>query len=248
MIRQVLLRAQRTLPERHRLLRAEEYLRRQLRCDVIGDEAPLGLPSVRVSLHDWSHPKATPLAFDRLIESVQREGDFCLRLCCADWLVGSHAALELLTRYQRLLPLAAAARMPHAWEAVLEAQRRRLSPERSARGHDAWRWLLRLQDEPSTTLQLAALFNEPGESKAERLTLRAARDLSFFSLQSWSHLRKFGARTTRAFVVRRLQRMEPEAVCLALTTRQPPTIGEILEDFLTHPIACLAYPRVASAS
>jgi hypothetical protein len=230
------------------LLRAEEYLRRQLGCDAIGDEAPLGLPSVRVSLHDWSHPKATPLAFDRLIGSVQQEGDFCLRLYCADWLVGSHAALELLTRYQRLLPLPAAARMAYAWEAVLEAQRRRLSPERSARGQDAWRWLLRLKGDSSPELQLALLFNQPGESRAERLTLRAARDLSFFSLQSWSHLQKFGARTTRALVVRRLRRMEPEAVCLALTTRQPPAIGEIFEDFLTQPGARLEFPCAASVS
>lgn len=235
MIREVLLRGRRTLLERHRLLRALTYLRGQLRCDVIRDDTAGDLPSVRVSLHDWNHPSATPLSFDRLFENVRREGEFRLVLCCADWLVGSQLALELLNRYQRLLPLTDEVTLPHCWDAVLEAHRKHSTPALYESGLDTWRWVLRLATAPSARLQLAALFHEEAADASDRVVLQAARDLSFFSLDSWTYVKTHGERATQALVRRRLRRMDSAAMCHALTTRQPPAVNDAIERFLLRP-------------
>lgn len=233
-IRQVSLRGQRTLLERHRLLRAQHYLQEQLRTGVIGDDVEHDLPTVRISLHDWSHPTASPLAFDRLLRSLEREGDFALVLGCGDWLVGSQAALELLNRYQRLLPLDERAQLPHCWDTVLAAFQRQASPEAYESGLDTWRWLLRVAEAPSVRLQLAALFHEPGHDAPERAWLQAARDLSFFGLRSWQYLQERGSSAAREAALGRLSRMDSPTLCLALTTRQPAVINDAIEELLTR--------------
>ncbi len=165
-IREVVLRGRRDLLERHHLLRELSYLRHQLRSDVIRDESQLRLPTLRVSLHDWSHPAADVRSFDRLFESTQRDGDCCLVLWCTDWLAGSQSAVELLNRYHRFLPLPSGAVVPPELDTALRAYHA-LFPlsdsaarERHEAGLDTWRWLLRLTPRASLELQVAALFHD----------------------------------------------------------------------------------------
>jgi len=170
-IREVVLRGRRDLLERHHLLRELAYLRFQLRSDVVRSESLLRLPSVRVSLHDWSHPAADVLSFDRLLESMQREREFCVVLWCTDWLAGAQSAVELLNRYQRWLPLPSGSVVPPELETALLVyhqlfpQHDAVARERHEAGVDTWHWLLRLT--PAASLQLAALFHDLALGKLE---------------------------------------------------------------------------------
>jgi hypothetical protein len=174
-IGEVVLRGRRDLLERHHLLREMSYLRRQLGSDVVRDESQLRLPSVRVSLHDWTHPAADVRSFDRLFDSMQREGECSLVLWCTDWLAGSQSAVELLNRYQRLLPLPSAAIVPPELDTALRAYHQLFRPyegaarERHDLGLDTWRWLLRLAPRASLSLQLAALFHDLSLGELETL-------------------------------------------------------------------------------
>lgn len=165
LIREVVLRGRRDLLQRHQLLRELSYLRHQLRSDVVRDASQLRLPTVRISLHDWSHPAADVRSFDRLFDSVQREGACCLVLWCTDWLAGSQSAIELLNRYQRLLPVPNVVVPPELGAALrlydaLFPSSDVVARERHEVGLDTWRWLLRLTPEAGPELQLAALFHD----------------------------------------------------------------------------------------
>jgi hypothetical protein len=193
LIREVTLRGH-SSTDRHNMLRALTYLRAQSQADVFRS-CDRRLPSLRVSLHDWSNPSVSALSFDRLFRSVEREGDFRLVLVSADWLIGSQDAMELLNRYQRLLALPMDAQLPAYLAGVLALYREAFPPEvdrtyaRHASGIDTWRWLLRLTPGASAELQLAALFHdlpvheletvlEPLE--LERRTLLRAAELGAF--------------------------------------------------------------------
>jgi hypothetical protein len=170
---EVVLRGRRDLLERHHLLRELAYLRFQLRSDVVRSDSTSRLPTVRVSLHDWSHPSADVLAFDRLFASMQREREFGVVLWCTDWLVGSQSAVELLNRYQRLLPLPQGTVVPREVETALAAYHQlfpfhdRAARARHEAGLDTWRWLLRLTPSAGLELQLAALFHDLALGKLE---------------------------------------------------------------------------------
>jgi hypothetical protein len=268
-IREVMLRGRRDLIERHHLLRELSYLRHQLRSDVIRDESQLRLPTVRVSLHDWSHPAADVRSFDRLFESMQREGECCLVLWCTDWLAGSQSAVELLNRYQRLLPLPSAAVVAPELDMALRAYHALFplhdvaSRERHEVGLDTWRWLLRLTPRAGLELQLAALFHDlalaqlettlqqlplqryarlrvvelslfydvPGRDP-ELAQLRAARTLSFLSLESWRFERRYGSHAARAKAEQLLLRLDSAALCAAAMTRQPRVVSDVLDAML----------------
>ena len=165
-IGEVVLRGRRDLLERHHLLRELSYLRRQLGSDVVRDVGQRRLPSVRISLHDWTHPAADVRSFDRLLQSMQREGECSLVLWCTDWLAGSQSAIELLNRYQRWLPLPSAAVVPPELDTALATYHALFRPhsgparERHDLGLDTWRWLLRLTPQACLSLQLAALFQD----------------------------------------------------------------------------------------
>lgn len=166
LIREVILRGRRDLLERHHLLRELSNVRHQLRSDVVRDQSQLRLPTVRISLHDWSHPAADVRSFDRLLESVRREGACSLVLWCTDWLAGSQSAVELLNRYQRLLPVPSGTVVPPELGVALGVYNA-LFPlhdaaarERHELGLDTWRWLLRLTPRAGLELQLAALFHD----------------------------------------------------------------------------------------
>lgn len=226
-IREVVLQSRQTPSERYFRQRAVSYLRRQLSCKWIGQSPRLPAPEVVISLEDWQNRFADARSFDRLLSSVRQEGRFRLVIWTRDWLDGLYAAMEVLNRYQRLLPLDREQRLPELWDASDEAL-------------DAWRWVLRLKPSASRDLQSAALTgNEAavrGAQCSDGLTLlRDAADISFFSLQSWQYLHTWGLEQTQCVVERRLSRMSDDARCHALSTRQPPAISRMLE-------ACLEVP------
>lgn len=116
-----------------------------------------GWPELSIALPNWQNQRADIAGFDRLLDKVSGDGDFRLSLLARDWLEGLQAALELLNRYQRLLPLPIDYRPLPRLQEVLNA-RRLLTTSRT--GHDGWRWLLRLNQLPSRALELAALFRD----------------------------------------------------------------------------------------
>ncbi len=290
-IREVVLKGPHDASEQRLLLYALNYLRRELGWDGVRAAATLKLPELTISLHDWEHAAVGVEGFDRLLASEQRRGDFRLVLSCSEWLPGTQAAMEVLNRYQRLLPLPRDyVPMPRlagvlAVQQLLFRGRRQNPREPLDVAHDTWRWLLRLSCHASPALQLAALFHDaapspPAESAepwsselralgsvraacrgleplalpqpvilrmsqlilqlddaaaepdAELMLLRDARDLAFFSSSSDHTLDEQGTAQTFITVTHCLQRMSDAAVCLALTTRQPPLIEQIIESAL----------------
>ncbi len=252
---------------------ASSYLQRQLRSNRIRLEAKSNRPALTVALPNWQNQQVDVMGFDRLFDKVSSDGDFRLVLWSRDWLEGVQSALELLNRYQRLLPLPIDYRPLPRLPEVLNA-RRLLTSSRA--GHDAWRWLLRLSPQSSATVELAALFHDVlnpahdnvaraawssllclGFRRAELLQatelatrsalgegttpelalLQDARDLCFFSAQSWQFLRTEGPVATQERLRSLLGRMSPRAVCLALATRQPPDVSLMIEDILDEDAA-----------
>jgi hypothetical protein len=215
-IREVVLHGRQTPSELYFRQRAVSYLRRQLQCKWIGQSPRLPAPEVTISLADWQNRLADVRSFDRLLNSVCKEGRFRLVIWTRDWLDGVYTALEVLNRYQRLLPLERDQRLPEVRDASDEAI-------------DVWRWVLRLKPSAGTELQRAALVGDDAALRcaqsSDGLTLlRDASDISFFSLQSWQYLHSWGLEQTQCVVERRLSRMSDEALCHALSTRQPQAI------------------------
>lgn len=226
-IREVVLHGRQSASERYFRERAVSYLRRQLNCKQIGLNPRFPAPEVTISLADWKNRFADARSFDRLLSSVGKEGPFRLVIWTRDWLDGAYTALEVLNRYQRLLPLGRERQPPEVWGASEEAR-------------DVWRWVLRLKPTASLELQQAALVGDEralrGAQSNEGLSiLRDAADISFFSLQSWHYLHTWGPEQTQCVVERRLSRMSDEALCHVLGTRQPPAIASMIEACLEPP-------------
>lgn len=207
MIREIALRGQ-SSSDRPNLLRAISYLRVQTQFDVFRS-VDKGLPSLRVSLHDWSNPAISVLAFDRLLRSVEREGDFRLVIVSGDWLIGSQDAMELLNRYQRLLPLPLDTELPPYFAGVLALYHEAFPAEgssyaRHAAGIDTWRWLLRLTPNASPELQLAALFHDVPLDELEAAL--EPLELGRRTVLSVAELALFYEHPTRAKALARLRR------------------------------------------
>lgn len=144
---------------------------RQLLCAELG-AAALGeanasrMPVLGFALESWRHPCADIPSFDRLVHELERGGHFVLELSSNRWRADGPAALELLTRYQRLLPLPPATTPVPGITRVLTAHRalhdlfKPLVRADYDHAVDTWRWLLRLEPDASVALQLAALFHD----------------------------------------------------------------------------------------
>jgi predicted esterase len=156
------------------LLHALTFLQRELGCDAIRARGQVPVPELCIGLQDWAHEAADVLSFDRLFASLRSEGDVRLVLWSRDWLDSSAHALELLTRYQRLLPLSPDLEtMPWLGQILAAHQLLHGLAEQQSRGSyehslDTWRWLLRLDPEAEPACQLAALFHEVGTNEAKR--------------------------------------------------------------------------------
>jgi hypothetical protein len=154
--------ARRSTTSQHELaLGVKDFLSRQLGAAHIHVYTVTCLPELSVSLQDWASPQIDILGFDRLFAKVSADGPFRLLLRCNDWKRGRHAALQVLTRYQRLGPLAPQLPQHSLDEAVTVVQELWGSAtDRSAldRSLDRWRWVLRLNPLATRSVQLAALF------------------------------------------------------------------------------------------
>jgi len=162
-IREIVLRGMAAPGEQYHLHRAQLCLRRELRCDVVRTVPGALVPELGLSLGDWQNARANVLSFDRLLESVRRQGDFRLVLSSRRWLYGAQPALQILNRYQRFLPLPGNLVAMPELSRVLEAHSAAFAgqpPAVIARSLDVWRWTLRLGREPAAAVQLAALFGE----------------------------------------------------------------------------------------
>jgi hypothetical protein len=299
-IREVVLRGSLLPSEQRLLLHALSFLQCELACDAIRARGQAAVLEVCIGLQDWAHAAVDIMGFDRLFASLRSDGEIRVVLWSRDWLQGTGQALELLTRYQHLLPLApdfpsmpGAARILAVHE-LLYSQEQPYAWSSYEHSLDTWRWLLRLEPEVAAPVQLAALFHDLGACQrggsanagkheralaSVRRALRAleplaldARDLarmadlmihreadgmpgaqvlndadslSFFSLSSWHYLRQHGVEETRRKVAQTLSSMSNIAVCLAVMTRQPPAITEVLDGLLgpTGHDACSAQPR-----
>ena len=131
-IREVVLDGRKSPSERYFRQRAVSYLRRQLGCRRIRMSPHVPAPEVAISLTDWQNRFADARSFDRLLNSVSKEGRYRLVIWTRDWLDGAYAALEVLNRYQRFLPVDREQCLPELWEASDDAL-------------DVWRWVLRLR-------------------------------------------------------------------------------------------------------
>jgi hypothetical protein len=220
-IREVVLLGLPLAQEQGFLQEAARYLQRQfgikMRSRAVGE-----LPDLRIDLATWSHPRASLEGFDRLIESVRRRGDFRLTLTARDWLSGAQSAVELLNRYQRLLPVSKlrAQAFGSRFKALSTLGSAGDASPEATQAHDTWRWAVRLSG------SLA-----PGQLGSTRL-LQDAHDLAFFSSGSVRYLHELGVAATYGKVRRCLARMSDEAICHALTTRQPRVISQMIEETL----------------
>jgi len=113
------------------------------------------------------------LGYDRLIHALETTGDFGLTLMVRDVCAEAPAASQVLTRYQRLLPLPAAAKAFAELSTCLDAHRAlhrlELPLVRADYDHaiDTWRWVLRLEPRASRAVQLAALFHDVERLESE---------------------------------------------------------------------------------
>lgn len=222
-IREVVLIGLALTRERRCLREAASFLQRQFGFKMLARPSR-ELPELRIDLATWSHPQVSLVGFDRLVQSVSARGDFRLTLTARDWLAGAQSAVELLNRYQRLLPLPKPRPSTRALESIYEAEHTLVPLPQATRNplqaQDTWRWAIRL---------CCAL--SPG-TLAGAQVLQDAHDLAFFSSGSVRYLEEFGVAATYAKVRRCLSRMTDEAICHALMTRQPGLISQMIEETL----------------
>lgn len=187
MLTQVSLRA-RLGPQQRRARHASlVLLQTQLSCRRSVLDRQSQPADLTISLDDWSNDVADALAFDRLFHNIETGGDFSLALTSFDWVRGGRSALELLTRYQRLLPLPPEQSWP-GLDDILSAHRALHDLQkplvRADFDHalDTWRWLLRLSPTAPPSLQLAALFHdiERLESEPDARSEHLAPDYATF--------------------------------------------------------------------
>jgi hypothetical protein len=229
MIQTVTLRAVPTLSQIHCRQRAGSYLRRNLPWLPLDVPAAAELPVLRLNLGNWQHPSARIPNFDRLFRRLDQGGNFRLVLWSHDWLAGTHSAYELLNRYQALLPAP-----PGARTSLLDLLPANLTGEpelEHRRRIDTWCWLRRLRPCPSETLERAALLGGRPDLGDERV-LSDAGDLAFFNVASWWFLEHREQPVVWSELFLRVARMSEDALCLALSTRQPPAITRMLEGIL----------------
>jgi hypothetical protein len=135
-----------------------------------GSRSAPGAPStpreVTIAAVLWCRPDTDLFVFDRLIHAVEERGSFALRLDVENDCEAPRTALEILTRYQRLLPrLNASSRTPR-FTRTLEKHRSLFDLSkplvRADYDHaiDTWRWVLRLDPAAGAPVQLAALFHD----------------------------------------------------------------------------------------
>jgi hypothetical protein len=135
-----------------------------------GARSAPGAPStpreVTIAAVLWCRPDTDLFVFDRLIHAVEERGPFALRLDVENDCEAPRTALEILTRYQRLLPRSNASSRTPRFSRTLEVHRSLFDITkplvRADYDHaiDTWRWVLRLEPAAGAAVQLAALFHD----------------------------------------------------------------------------------------
>lgn len=162
--------------EQRAVQHALRQLRDELACSTISCQRRSRLPGVCLTLEEWAQHEDL-LGYDRLIHRLESEGDFTLTLSCRDWQgIGAEAAFQVLSRYQRLLPvpprvLQQFLELPAILAAHRELHSLDLPLVRADYDHalDTWRWLLRLSPDAGPALQLAALLHDLERLESEPL-------------------------------------------------------------------------------
>jgi hypothetical protein len=172
-ISRVVLRASPSATEAEELECAKALLRAELGALPLGEAGSTRASVLSFSLEGWQHPAADILSLDKLVHQFERGIDFVVELSSESWQQGGLAALALLTRYQRLLPLAPPVHPIPQLTRVLATHRALhdlVKPlVRADYDHalDTWRWLLRLEPAATPALQLAALFHDVERLRSE---------------------------------------------------------------------------------
>jgi len=177
---------------------AARKLQADLLCESISTEPRSDATEFGLSLEMWRRGDAELSNFDRLLHYVEYQSNVDLTLTSFDWDCDVQSAFELLTRYQRLLPLPPKLRRLPQLQGVLDAHRAVHDPSkplvRADFDHslDTWRWVLRLCPEASAPLQLAALFHD-----IERLDTEADARVEHLAEDYLSFKRRHAARGAR---------------------------------------------------
>lgn len=137
------------------------------------------LPEVVIGIARWQRGSFDMASLDAEIAAAGDHGPFCLRIegfegCGAE--PGEAAAVEIMTRYQRLAPLRNVA-SAEAWFTRALAVHRAMHDLRKPlvradfdHALDTWQWAVRLDPAAGAAVQLAALFHD-----IERLVTEADR-------------------------------------------------------------------------
>lgn len=121
---------------------------------------------VALDTEHWRRADADLFAFDALMHAAEASQSFTLRINLAEDRSTARDVLQILTRYQRLLPLAGAGSRGPRFERTLEKHRelhdRTLPLVRADYDHavDTWRWVLRRSPDACVAVELAALFHD----------------------------------------------------------------------------------------
>jgi hypothetical protein len=149
-------------------------------------ESAAALPQLRVSLEEWQDDGCDLLSLDARFHAFEGAP---FSLCLSPRRANELSMVpQVLTRYQRLLPLPAATEAIPGLQRILSAHRalhdfsKPLARADYDHAHDTWRWLLRLAPEASAAAQLAALFHdiERLESEADRRVEQHAAEYQRF--------------------------------------------------------------------
>lgn len=164
-----------------------DMIRSRFGCRLVQQTGPTR-PNVWIDARVWSSLDADLLAFDRTMHEVEDLGQpICLGLCGLER-ERMEPILQILTRYQRLLPYP----VPVTLEpGLLEFHRSlfdlRKPLVRADYDHslDTWRWLLYIENDASLALQLAALYHDVERlwSEADARTEQNARNYVEFKRQ-----------------------------------------------------------------
>ena len=117
---------------------------------------------VTIGAVEWSATRADLFAFDRRMDALESSnGALRIRASATN---ARRTALEVLTRYQRLVPRASAHGAPFENARAIHRAMHDLSKPlvRADYDHalDVWHWVLRLDPRASLALELAALFHD----------------------------------------------------------------------------------------
>jgi hypothetical protein len=162
-------------------------------------------PASTVDVGAWRDRSTDFAPFDRRVDALAAQGPLTLVVCAEAPEVARRAALEMLTRWQRLIDRRNAASATPCFDALLAWMRaaydlgKPLVAADYNHALDTWQWLLRLAPEAGAAVQAAALLHdvERLESEADTRVEHLAPSYVAFKTR---HARR-GAQIARAWLL-----------------------------------------------